>query len=87
MCPDQHKYLKKLYFQLRPASVVDFLKRCGCHGVRPELFSCLACFAGDAAWDELDEYKLSVQLWRQTMDKHYSKNKICAIPAVLMKDL
>ena len=87
MCPDQQKHLQKLYFALRPASVADFLKKCGCRGIRPELFSCLACFAGDAAWDEFDDSKLKVKLWQQSLEKYYSKNKICAIPAVLMKEL
>ena len=87
MCPDQQSYLKKMYFALRPVSVSDFLSQCGCKGVRPELFSCFACFAGDVAWGGLDQSQYNIKLWKEALTKYFSKHKVYPIPAILIKQL
>ena len=87
MCPDQQSYLKKMYLSLRPASVSDFLSQCGCEGIRPELFSCLACFVGDLAWRGLDEPQCNAKLWKVALRKYHSKHGVWPIPAILMKQL
>ena len=87
MCPDQQSYLKKMYFAIRPASVSDFLRQCGCEGMRPELFSCLVCFAGDLAWCGLGESQYDVKLWKVALTKYFRKHQVCPIPAILIKHL
>ena len=43
MNPDENQHLKRMYWSLRPKSVEELLEMCGCSGLRPELFSMLAC--------------------------------------------
>ena len=70
MWTDEQQYLRKIYFALRPSSVADMLERCGYRGGRLELLSCLACFAGDKAWDGLEKSKRYVELWRHALRKY-----------------
>jgi hypothetical protein len=69
MWTDEQHYLRNLDFALRPSSVADMLERCGYRGGRPELLSCLACFAGDKAWDGLEKFKQLLELWRHALRK------------------
>ena len=58
---------------------------CGCSGLRPELFSMLACFCGDAALDAVDFSNFSctqVQHWRQVFMAYHEREKVLCILAV-----
>jgi hypothetical protein len=87
MWTDEQQYLRNIYFALRPSSVADMLERCGYRGGRPELLSCLACFAGDKAWDGLEKSTQNVELWRHALRKYLQKHNISPRPTVLMKEL
>ena len=85
MNPDENNYLTRLYWSFRPKSVEELLERCGCSGLRPELFSMLACFCGDAALDAVDFSNFDrnrVQHWRQVFMAYHKREKVMCIPAV-----
>ena len=87
LCPDQNEYMKKLYYALRPTSIADFLQICGFKGGPSELLSCMACFAGDMAWDELEQSHYNVKSWTCALEKYHKKHGLTAIPAVIMREL
>ena len=83
--PDENKRLMRMYWSLRPKSVENLLEMCGCSGLRPELFSMLACFCGDAALDAADFSNFSraqVLLWRHVSMAYHEREKLMCIPAV-----
>lgn len=85
MNPDENKHLIRMYWSLRPKSVQNLLEICGCSGLRPELFSMLACLCGDAALDAVDFFEFSpakVQQWRQAFMAYHRREKVMCIPAV-----
>lgn len=85
--PDQNHHVKKLYYAVRPTNIVDFLQKCGFKAGPPELFSCFACFAGDMAWDELEQSQYDVKAWTHLLDKYHKEHHITAIPPVIMQEL
>lgn len=87
LCPDQSHHLKKMYFALRPTSIADFLQKCGFKGGPPEFLSCFACFAGDMAWDELEQSQYDVKAWTHLLDKYDKNHGLTAIPPVIMREL
>ena len=85
MNPDENKHLTRMYWSLRPKSVEELLEICGCCGLRPELFSMLVCFCGDAALDAFDFSNFSrtqVQHWRQVFMAYHEQEKVMCIPGV-----
>ena len=85
MNPDENKHLTRMYWSLRPKSVENLLEMCGCSGLRPELFSMMACVCGDAALDAVDFSNFSrtqVQHWRQVFMAYHEREKVMCIPAV-----
>ena len=85
MNPDENQHLKRMYWSLRPKSVEELLEMCGCSGLRPELFSMLACLCGDAALDAVDFSDVSrtqVQHWRQVFMAYHKREKVVCILAV-----
>ena len=76
MWTDGQQYLRNIYLEM-----------CWYRGGRPELLSCLACFAGDKAWDGLEQSTRNVELWRHALRKYFQKHTISPHPAVLMKEL
>ena len=90
MNPDQNQYLTRMYWSFRPESVEELFDACGCAGLRPELFSMLACFCGDGALASVHFSAFSsstVQLWRKAVLSYHSREKIYAIPAMIAKEL
>ena len=78
---------KALYYALRPTSIADFLQKCGFKGGPPGFLSCFACFAGDMAWDELEQSQYDVKTWIRALDRYHRKHGLTAIPPVIMQEI
>ena len=85
MNPDENKHLFRMYRSFRPKSVKELLEVTGCSGLRPELFSMLACLCGDAGLDTVDFIDFSaakVRQWQQKFMTYHRRKKVMCIPAV-----
>ena len=88
MNPDENQHLKRMHWSLRPKRVEELLEMCGCSGLRPELFSMLACLCGAAALATVgfsDVSRAQVQHWRQVFMAYHKREKVVCIPAVCCK--
>ena len=88
MNPDENQHLTRMCWSFRPKSVMELLEVCGCSGLRPELFSMVACFSGDDALDDIDCSAFTaahVQQWRRAIVAYHRQERVVCIPAVASK--